>query len=147
MSVCMHKSHIEIVDGLSHVELVYGADHDGGSREEGEQKEKEGVEQHVAHEPAETPHWEILPGENKKDRSNRPVTHKKAAQSRQNITVWGTPHFYSTSSMNWLKMILHVGILLKLEHFTDDIVHRMRMSWVDPLYWYQGQIGHILMDQ
>lgn len=36
-SVCMCKSHIEIVDGLRHVELVYGVDDDGGSREEGEQ--------------------------------------------------------------------------------------------------------------
>lgn len=34
----MSKSHIEIADGLSHVELVYGADNDGGGRKEGEQE-------------------------------------------------------------------------------------------------------------
>lgn len=56
MCVCMWKSHIEIVDGFSHVELVYGADNDGGSREEGEQEEKEDVEHHTAHEPGKTPH-------------------------------------------------------------------------------------------
>lgn len=57
----MCKSYIEIVDGLSHVELVYGADDDGGSREEGEQEEKEEVETHIAHVPAKTSHREIGP--------------------------------------------------------------------------------------
>lgn len=37
-SVCMPKSHIEKVEGLSHVELVHGVDNDGGSCQEGEQE-------------------------------------------------------------------------------------------------------------
>lgn len=61
MSVCVCKSYIEILDGLSHVELVYGVDNDGGSREEGEQDEEAEVEHHIACKPLKTPHWEIFP--------------------------------------------------------------------------------------
>lgn len=50
----MCRTHIEIVDGHRHVELVHGADDDGGSCEEGEQEEKEEVEHQVAHVPGET---------------------------------------------------------------------------------------------
>lgn len=61
MSIWMSKSHIEIVDGPSHVELVYDVDNDGGSRKEGEQEEKEEVDHHIAQEPRETLHWQIVP--------------------------------------------------------------------------------------
>ena len=53
----MCTPHVEIVDGLGHVELVYGVDDDGGSREEGEQEEEEEVDHHIAHVPGKTPHW------------------------------------------------------------------------------------------
>ncbi len=59
--ICMCESHIEIVDGLSHVELVYGADNDGGSGEEGEQEEEGEVEHHVANEPVKSLNGEIIP--------------------------------------------------------------------------------------
>lgn len=54
--MCLHVSHIEIVDGHSHVPLIHGVDNDGGSREEGEQDEKEEVERNIAHEPVKAPH-------------------------------------------------------------------------------------------
>lgn len=54
--VCMCKSHVEIVDGLSHVELIHGVDNDGGSGEEGEQQDKEEVDHHTAQEPVNTAH-------------------------------------------------------------------------------------------
>lgn len=57
----MSKSHIEIVDGPSHVELVYGVDNDGGSRDEGEKEEKAEVDHHIAQEPKQTLHGQILP--------------------------------------------------------------------------------------
>lgn len=52
----MCNSHIEILDGLSHIDFIYGVDNDGGRCEKGEQKEKEEVEHHVTHEPGKTSH-------------------------------------------------------------------------------------------
>lgn len=73
--VCVCKPHVEIVDGFSHVEFIYGVNNDGGSGEEGEQQEKKEVEHHIAHVPANTLHWEIGPVRQKiKNRSNKTVT-------------------------------------------------------------------------
>lgn len=52
----MYTSYIEIVDGVSDVEFVYGVHNDGGSCEEGEHDEKKEVEHHIAHEPGKTTH-------------------------------------------------------------------------------------------
>lgn len=52
----MCTSHVEIVDGLGHIELVHGVDDDAGSREEGEQEEEEEVDHHIEHVPGKTPH-------------------------------------------------------------------------------------------
>lgn len=75
--MCLHafnKSHIEIVDGLCHIELVHGVDNDGWSCEECEQQEKGEVDQQAAHEPAKTPHWQIGPAAQE---NNRKVTQKQ----------------------------------------------------------------------
>lgn len=37
----MFATHIEIVDGFGHVELVEGVNNDGGSGQEGKQQEEE----------------------------------------------------------------------------------------------------------
>lgn len=55
------KSYIESVEGLGHVELVYGVHDDGGSGEEGEQEQEQEVDHHVAAEPGNSLHWEIFP--------------------------------------------------------------------------------------
>lgn len=60
-SVCIPKTHIEVFNGLSDVEPVYGADNDGGSREKGEQEHEEEVDQHIAQEPLITLHGEVVP--------------------------------------------------------------------------------------
>lgn len=56
ISSCMCKTHIEVVDGPCHVELIHGVDNDGGSGEEGEQQDKKQVDRQIAHEPAKAPH-------------------------------------------------------------------------------------------
>lgn len=79
------ESHIEIVDGLCHVELVHCADNDGGSCEESEQEEKEEVERHVSHEPVKTLHWEIIPvGQGKQEKQKHTVIQEKAMKIREN---------------------------------------------------------------
>lgn len=55
-------SHVEGQDGLGHVELVDGVDDDGGSGEEGEHEQEQEVDQHVAAEPADALHRQVLPG-------------------------------------------------------------------------------------
>lgn len=54
-------AHVEILDGPCHVELVYGADDDGGSCEEGQQEEHGEVDHHVSHKPVESSHREVVP--------------------------------------------------------------------------------------
>lgn len=55
-------SHVEGQDGHGHVELVDGVDDDGGGGEEGEHEQEQEVDQHVAAEPAEALHRQVLPG-------------------------------------------------------------------------------------
>lgn len=39
----MFETHIKVVDGFGHVELVDGVNNDGGSGQEGKQEEKERI--------------------------------------------------------------------------------------------------------
>lgn len=55
-------SHVEGQDGHGHVELVDGVDDDGGGGEEGEHEQEQEVDQHVAAEPADALHRQVLPG-------------------------------------------------------------------------------------
>lgn len=50
------KPHIEGEDGHGHVELVDGVDDDSGGGEEGEDEQKQEVDEHVAADPADTLH-------------------------------------------------------------------------------------------
>lgn len=70
--------HVEGEDGHGHVELVNGVDDDGGGGEEGEHEQEQEVDQHVAAQPADALHREVLPG----GRGEDDVPQKKPARRR-----------------------------------------------------------------
>lgn len=87
------RAHIEILDGPRHVELVYCADNNAGSREEGEQDEEEQVDHQVSQEPAKSSHREIVP----------------IRQERQNRLKRG--HTSTAKFLRKLKQNLHICIV------------------------------------
>lgn len=78
------KAYIKVLKGPCYVELVYGADNNGGSREEGEQEEDEEVDHHVSQEPAKSTHRQIVPIRHERQIRLKRVTHQRRHKIENN---------------------------------------------------------------
>lgn len=81
------RPHVEIVDGLGHVQLVQDADDDGGGREESEQEEKEEVDHYVAQVPRNASNVEILPAGGGKQEKREGYTQMKQEDKKLYLII------------------------------------------------------------